>query len=82
MTEHPIFSSLSSLSPYVPLPLTLFHLSPHLSFPSSLFLHFFPSLQYLILVPDFSLSIFMASPPSTLILSLLTHISSFIALHS
>jgi hypothetical protein len=69
----------SYLFSLIPLPLRPSSLDPLPSFPSSLFSHFSPSLLYLILVPDFSLSISMGFPPSTLPLSLLTHISPCVA---
>jgi hypothetical protein len=59
----------------IPLPLHPSSIDPLPSFPSSLFPHFSPSLLYLILVPDFALSISFILP-----LSLSTHIS--LSLHS
>jgi hypothetical protein len=65
----------SYLFSLIPLPLRPSSIDPLPSFPSSLFSHFSPSLLYLILVPDFSLSISFNHP-----LSLSTHIS--LSLHS
>jgi hypothetical protein len=63
----------------IPLTLRPSSLDPLSSLPSSLFFHFFPSLQYLILVPDFSLSMLYGLPsfhPS------LIPLNSYIFLHS